>query len=129
MRHVLASCGIALVFNVSAIAQQTSPLEGIWVGHYPAPTGAAVKADFSVRGKEGIWRSFVPQTQTRANPCLAQPHAVVINESSERQFKLLIQASKTLRGCQDAHVTVKLVDANTLQGKFGDGREFTLKRE
>jgi hypothetical protein len=35
-----------------------------------------VKAEFNVRGAEGTWRSFVPKTEGRANPCLERQHPV-----------------------------------------------------
>jgi hypothetical protein len=129
MRRVFATIGTALLLSSLAIAQQTNALDGVWVGHFAAPTGALVKAEFVVSGTAGTWRSFVPQTKGRANPCVEQPHSVSIRETAEGQFALLIQASKTLRGCQDAHATVKLVEPNVLEGKFGDGRELSLKRK
>jgi hypothetical protein len=129
MQKALAILGSALLLSSPVHAQPDSPLQGAWVGHYVAPTGVQVKAEFTVTGAEGTWHSFVPQTQKHPNPCLEQPHSVAITEPTAGQFQLVIQASKTLSGCQDAHATVKLTDPGTLQGKFSDGREVVLKRK
>ncbi len=129
MRTVLTILGTSLLLIGSVNAQPDSPLQGAWVGHYLAPTGVQVKAEFTVAGAEGTWRSFVPQAQRRPNPCLERPHSVAISEPTAGEFRLVIQASKTLSGCQDAHATVKLTDPATLQGHFGDGRELVLKRK
>lgn len=118
-----------LVLPLSALAQTAGGIEGTWAGYFSAPNGAKVKAELTVRGSEGTWRSFVPQTQLRVNPCTERPHAVAITEAAPGKFKLVIQASKTLDGCQDAHATMALVEPNVLEGKFGDGRELSLKRK
>ena len=122
--YCLALCSPAIVQ-----AQQVAGLEGAWAGYFSAPNGAKVKAEFTVRGSVGTWRAFVPQTQLRVNPCTERPHTVAITEAAPGKFKLVIQASKTLDGCQDAHATVVLVEPNVLEGKFGDGRELSLKRK
>lgn len=129
MRKALTILGSALLLSSLVHAQPDGPLQGAWIGHYVAPTGVQVKAEFTVTGAEGTWRSFVPQAQKRPNPCVERPHSVAITEPTAGQFKLVIQASKTLSGCQDAHAAVRLTDTSTLQGSFGDGREIVLKRK
>jgi hypothetical protein len=129
MRQALLAFMLCTAVHAPALAQQASGLEGAWSGYFLAPNGAKVKADFTVRGTEGTWRAFVPQTQLRVNPCTERPHSVAITEVGPGKFKLVIQASKTLDGCQDAHATVSLVEPNQLEGKFGDGRELSLKRK
>ena len=129
MRQAFAIIGTIFLLACPAIAQQPGAIDGAWVGHFTAPTGVKVKAELTVRGGEGTWRSYVPQTQMRVNQCVERPNPVAIAEPTPGQFKLVIQASKVLSGCQDAHATVQLIDSSTLEGKFADGRNLTLKRK
>lgn len=129
MRQTLTAALLCLASCAPALAQQAGGIEGAWSGYFSAPNGVKVKAEFSVRGAQGTWRAFVPQTQQRVNPCTERPHAVAITEVAPGRFKLVIQASKTLDGCQDVHAHVALVEANVLEGKFADGRELSLKRK
>lgn len=129
MRQSLAASLLSLTLFAPAFAQSAGGIEGAWAGYFSAPNGVKVKAELTVRGTEGTWRAFVPQTQLRVNPCTERPHAVAITEMAPGKFKLVIQASKTLDGCQDAHATVSLTEPSVLEGKFGDGRELSLKRK
>lgn len=131
MRQALTASLFCYVLCAPSLAhaQQAGGLDGAWSGYFSAPNGAKVKADLTVRGTQGTWRAFVPQTQLRVNPCTERPHTVAITETAPGRFKLVIQASKTLDGCQDAHATVALAGPNVLEGKFGDGRELSLKRK
>lgn len=116
-----------LIHAISS-AQGPTTYDGKWSATYLADNGSTREAELVVSGSGGSWTLFVRGTQAKNNPCLGREHSITVQSSSPSEMKFTVDASKTLSGCKDSSVTVKSIDAKTLEGQFGDGRALKLVR-
>lgn len=104
-------------------------LEGSWAAQWQAQAGPAATAVLTVRDSGSTWRATFPGGEMPKNPCQQREHAVRIQEPSAGRYRLVVEASKTMAGCQDAAATLTLVDPSHLEGQWGNGQALKLQRK
>jgi len=80
-----------------------------------------VSADFSATPNKG--RLGKPNNN---NACTGREMVAVVTSSSASEFKVAVEASKTLHGCADYVVNLRLSDPNTLEGEV-EGKSLPVK--
>ena len=107
---------------------QPGSIDGSWNGSFATQAGTQVKAQLKVSGTDGSWLAYFPRTAQALSPCLTREHPVSITEISPGKYRIVIQASKGLVGCNDGYATLTLSPPDTLSGAFADGRSINLER-
>lgn len=116
--------------SAMVLAQEPKGFDGRWGGSFVAPGGGmTLVVELIVNGASGTWQIFPNGIQAREFPCLLPRHAVTVRHRSATELRFTIDASQTLRGCQDGRAALWLVDDQHLEGRFGDGRELKLTRK
>jgi hypothetical protein len=120
--------GMTLLATI-AFAQEASLYDGKWTATYKAQDGTSHNAELVLKGTAGTWK-WVFNKVARAGRavCVNREFPVTVQNSSPSELTFNIEASKTIQGCTDRTVTVKLVDDKNLDGKFSDGTAVTLTR-
>lgn len=117
------------VCSAAVLAQEPGGFDGRWSGSFVTPGGGTLVVELVLDGASGTWQIFPNGIQAREFPCLVPRHAVTVRQRSATELRFSIDASKTLRGCQDGRAALRLVDDRHLEGQFGDGRELKLRRK
>lgn len=127
IRLAITACAL-VVSSFGTHAQGLEALSGTWYGHGQLPGGLALELELRVEGAAGSWQQMPRGKPAVPNPCLGRQHPVAVAQSAPGQYKVHVQASKTVAGCQDARLNLNLVDSTHIDGTFGDGRAFKLER-
>ena len=120
---------VPLLLSVSLGAQQPATLDGKWLASFRSEGGGDRFASLTLSAGGGTWKDSSRGLQGRNNPCLSAAPAVTIQDRSPSGVVFQIGYSKALAGCADRTVTAHLIDPNTLEGTFEDGRPIKLTRE
>ena len=104
-------------------------LEGTWAAQWQAQAGPLATAQLTVRESGNTWRATFPRGEMPKNPCLEREHGARIQTMADGRYRLVVEASKTMTGCQDAAATLKLVDPTHLEGQWGNGQVIKLQRK
>ena len=113
----------------SALAQEANGLDGRWAGSVVTPAGGTMSIELVVNGETGTWQNFPHGIQAREFPCLTPKHAITVRQRTATELIFSIDASASLRGCQDGRAFVRLIDDKHLEGQMGDGRALKLSRK
>ncbi len=121
--------GITVLATI-AFAQEASLYDGKWTATYKAQNGKSYNAELVLKGTAGTWKWLLNRgAQAGRATCINHDFPVTVQNSSPSELTFNIEASKTIQGCTDRTVTVKLVDDKNLDGKFTDGTAVTLNRQ
>ncbi|MFO1329200.1 MAG: hypothetical protein U1F56_17705 [Rubrivivax sp.] len=128
----LASTAFAtctLIASAAAWAQaDVKALEGTWVAQWRAQAGPVATAQLIVRDTGNTWRATFPKNDVPKNACLEREHSARLQPMADGRYRLVVEASKTMAGCQDANATLTLVDSTHLEGQWGNGQVIKLQR-
>ncbi len=127
MKTIKLALALLLSMAGTAGAQEPATLNGTWLGETTLPGGATAEVQMKVEGGGGTWSIALLGRTDHANPCLGRPVPIAVSEAGG-VIRIHIQASQSLKGCQDGRVTLKRSDDRHLEGTFGDGRALKLQR-
>ncbi len=127
--RILACLGALALCMAGAWAQQSFNYTGKWSVRFPAPTnGTERQAELDMADATASWRDF-PQGKQHNNPCLTREHPVTVKVRSDQELVFVVNSSIAMPSCTDLQVKAHVMDANTLEGKFSDGRVIRLTRK
>lgn len=107
-------------------AQDANPYSGTWQAHLVNNKGEHRKGTVVLGETDGRW-DF--EHVVYKNPCVGMPAPIVIRSATADELVFEVVRSKSLKGCKDNVVTLKLKDEHTLEGELDDGRKLTLTRD
>lgn len=125
MRHFVIFAAVT-VMSVCAGAQQAEVFKGKWTGTMENPQGRELKVEVVFEGAMGKWRVV---STGRGNACLNKDLPFFVSSQSNADVSIKLNGSSVVQGCSDNVISLKLVDAKTLEGAVEDGRKVKLVRE
>ena len=101
---------------------------GVWRATYATETAGHRQATLVVDRTATSWTSLPQYGSTPQDRCAGRPFPVTLFDSGSSTVSLSVIASTVDPQCQDLKARLTVVDANTLEGEFEDGRIVRLER-
>lgn len=100
---------------------------GSWRALFSTDTAERCEAQLVVDIDRGTWTDS-PGCRAASDACSGRPLPLTLVGSGSSTVTLSIQASKADRRCADRKARLTVVDFDTLEGEFDDGRVLRLER-
>lgn len=101
---------------------------GVWRATYATESAEQRQATLVVDMTATTWTSLPQDGGTPPDRCAGRPFPVTLFDSGSSTVSLSVAASTVDPQCQDLKARLTVVDANTLEGEFENGRIVRLER-
>lgn len=101
---------------------------GTWRATFATERAEQQHATFVVDGSEGVWTVLPQAGQAQEDRCAGRPLPVTLRDSGASTVSLSMAASQVDPHCEDFKARLTVVDADTLEGEFENGRIVRLER-
>ncbi|MEO6973846.1 MAG: hypothetical protein ABI135_10570 [Rhodoferax sp.] len=119
---VVSLCGLTLS---AALAQDSNAFNGKWTASY---FNSYRSAQVVIADGGGSWETVRRGGEKdRLDPCLGREFPLTVTSHTENEIVFEVDTSKG-PGCKNFGATLKVVDANTLEGTFPKGTPLKLVR-
>lgn len=119
--------GLAL-FVAAGTALAEPELNGRWRATFATQGNEDRQATVTIDGLKGSWRTHARDAQDSRDPCIGREWPLVLSDSGSSTVSLRIEASKVVPACKDRQARLTLVDLETMEGEFSNGRVLRLVR-
>ena len=117
-----------LAWLIAGPAAMAEPeLNGTWSATF-ATQSEDRQATVTVNGLAGTWITHPRDSKDRHDVCIGREFPLVLSDSGSSTVSIRIQASKAMPGCKDRQARLTLVDMETMEGEFSNGRALRLVR-
>lgn len=116
---------ILIIVATSTAAQGMNSYDGVWSAKYVGTNGVNWKGRLEVHDDGGTWIRY---SENQSNHCIGRPYPIAVTKKTDTELEYVIRSSSMIVGCDDLTVTMRHVDANTLEAK-GPWGSFTLVRQ
>ena len=122
---------LATLLTAASVAAWAQPdLSGKWRATFETEGSESREAEVVIDGQAGTWMTYSRGTpKDRRDSCIARPFPIILSSVDSSVMSLSIEASKTVEGCSNRKARITIVDTNTLEGTFGNGRALKLTRK
>ena len=101
---------------------------GTWRATFATEDSERREATLFIDVTEGTW-TVLPQKDTiQRDECAGRPFPVVLLRSGSSTVTMFIQAAKVNPNCKNRNARLTVVDDDTLEGEFENGRIIRLER-
>lgn len=101
---------------------------GVWRATYATESAEQRQATLLVDMTATTWTSLPQDGGTPPDRCAGRPFPVTLFDSGSSTLSLSVAASTVDPQCQDLKARLTVVDADTLEGEFENGRIVRLER-
>jgi hypothetical protein len=102
-------------------------MEGRWTAHFSSPGSEHRRADLVIQGSSGSWTSVRDPGSPREAPA-GRARLLSVLPGPSSTYVLWVHASPGSTGCSSHRARLTVVDADTLEGEFDDGRVLRVVR-
>lgn len=125
-RQALLCCAL----GVAAIGQaRADPVpSGTWRARFASESAEQEQATLVIDAAQASWTVLAQDGQAARDRCTGRPFPVTLFDSGSSTVSLSVAATAVDPQCRDLKARLTVVDANTLEGEFEDGRIVRLER-
>jgi len=123
---VAAALLLALVVGRAVAEPEPS---GTWRATFSTQDSARRQATLTIDDMtEGTWITLAQENPSRREPCAGQKFPVTLAGGGTSTVTLVIAASKVNAKCPDRSARLTVVDVDTMEGEFSNGKVLRLER-
>lgn len=120
---------VASIAGLTALTAFAEPeLNGEWKAKFATESSKDREATVQIDGLVGTWTTRPRPNKDKNDACIGRPLPMTLADSGSSTVTVRIEASKAVAGCKDRQARLTLVNANTLEGEFDNGRVVQLER-
>jgi len=130
MRNALLSLLALLLCSLPCAVQSEGPHDDvpIYEGTWNVRLGDGHAARLVVQDWQGTWQETGARQPAASSPCRGKPLPVTVHHSNTAEFEFTAWGSTVSATCADIAVSLKPLDARTLEGTTGAGVRITMTR-